>query len=200
MANRQPFEIPIPVAGFTWILKGHTDKSSQEIDATLSVMVPIMGVFQLTKVRGSLKDGVRVSFDKHNLHGEARFYILEEWLYWHLSKTTVFGITLGPLDTKLMPLPQLDALLGLEGERRDRRRSYSNNKEANRSTRWELEAVVTGRAQEGRIAQGLGGNGGMGSTVHNPEKGQRHFQLKIVVVVLLAHRGDMLGVMARARW
>jgi hypothetical protein len=67
-------------------------------------MVPFMGTFQLMKVRGSLKDGVRVSFDKHNLRGEARFYILDEWLWWHLSKSTVFGLSLGPLETKLIPL------------------------------------------------------------------------------------------------
>ncbi|KAI0247213.1 hypothetical protein BJV78DRAFT_1247429 [Lactifluus subvellereus] len=106
MANQHPFDIPIPVAGFTWILKGHTDRSSQEINATLSIVVPVLGVFQLTKVRGSLKDGVSVSFDTRPLRGEARFYILDEWLCWQLSKTTTaFGLTMGPLDMKLIPLP-----------------------------------------------------------------------------------------------
>ena len=68
-------------------------------------MVPFAGVFQLTKVKGSLKDGVGVSFDNYNLRGEAKFYILDGWLWWHLSKSTAFGLDLGPLDMKLIPLP-----------------------------------------------------------------------------------------------
>ena len=74
------------------------------MNATLSVEVPIVGTVRLAEVRGNLRDGVTVSFGVSFLHGDARFYLRDGWLYVDLS-ATVFGTHHGPVSIPLIPIP-----------------------------------------------------------------------------------------------
>ncbi|KAI0741034.1 hypothetical protein C8Q76DRAFT_709867 [Earliella scabrosa] len=66
-------------------LSGSVDLFSLEINATLSVEVPIVGTVRLAEVRGN-------------------FYLREGWLYVDLS-ATVFGTHHGPVSIPLIPIP-----------------------------------------------------------------------------------------------
>ncbi|KAI0295584.1 hypothetical protein B0F90DRAFT_1919298 [Multifurca ochricompacta] len=55
-------------------LKGYAEKSTLEIDAAFSVKIPIIGTYQLAKVKGNITDGVKVTFGVSVVRGDARFY------------------------------------------------------------------------------------------------------------------------------
>ncbi|KAI0295583.1 hypothetical protein B0F90DRAFT_1143885 [Multifurca ochricompacta] len=103
-SDRIDFDIEVPLWGVTWILKGYVEKSTLEIDAAFSVKIPIIGTYQLAKVKGNITDGVKVTFGVSVVRGDARFYYSNGWIYVDLS-ATVFGKVYGRVTIKLIPLP-----------------------------------------------------------------------------------------------
>ena len=74
------------------------------IDATFSVRVPIFGEHNLSKVRGNLGDGVKITYGIRGvLSGTSRFYGKNKWL-WVDMAATVFGTPHDLLSIKLIPI------------------------------------------------------------------------------------------------
>ncbi|KAI0294057.1 hypothetical protein B0F90DRAFT_1670603 [Multifurca ochricompacta] len=103
-SDRIDFDIEVPLWAVTWILKGYVEKSILEIDAAFSVKIPIIGTYQLAKVNGNLTDRVKVTFGVSVVHGDAKFYYSNGWIYVDLS-ATIFGKVYGRVTIKLIPLP-----------------------------------------------------------------------------------------------
>ncbi|KAI0741042.1 hypothetical protein C8Q76DRAFT_666944 [Earliella scabrosa] len=99
--------IEIPLWGLVFILRGTISRPASgtfTIDATFSVRIPIFGEHNLSKVRGSLDDGVDITWGISGvLSGTSRFYGRGTWLWVDIA-ATVFGHTHDLLSMALIPL------------------------------------------------------------------------------------------------
>jgi hypothetical protein len=84
-------------------LKGYIE--ADVIDATFSVMFPLLPEITLAHVHGDLNKGVEVTFSIGSIvSGTARFYLKDKWLWLDLS-AKVWGQPFGPVSIRLIPYP-----------------------------------------------------------------------------------------------
>ena len=86
-------------------LKGYIDTDSLEIDAELYIKIPFIPEIPLARVKGSLKNGVLVSFNVVGvIVGTARFYLKNTWEVWMYLDATILGKSIAK-DIYLFTIP-----------------------------------------------------------------------------------------------